>query len=247
VYFKDQLDRGAKGRSLGRVEVQAVDRESAERLGRESARLRLDVLAFCESLVSPPPVGIPSIDEPEREAIALAIENEGGFHLPGGSTRRATDVTALLKHPKNGRLNKRVSKMLSSGPANATAKRLLSAMSWAGRAAGLIRPEEQLLAYLIALESLILGKSEGELTFRLRQRCARLLGRTPTARKWLADRVKSVYNLRSAIVHSGVRDVTEADVGLARELALRAIVGVLIARRPKGVELEDWLETKTYS
>jgi hypothetical protein len=55
----------------------------------------------------------------------------------------------------------------------------------------------------ITLESLFLNDDEGEITFRLRLRAARLLGQNDTERARVFNLVNDLYTVRSAAVHSG--------------------------------------------
>lgn len=247
-YFEAHVEKALQGRSLCRLEVEAVDIESADRLGRDYARLALDTLAFCDSLITPPSiVGRPSIDAPEVAVPPLGVSNEGTMALLGSDHRQSTDLKALLQHSKNGRLNQRISALLRNQSLDATSTRLVTAMSWAGRASGLVRREDQLLAYLIALESLLVGRKEGEVTLRIRMRCARVLGRNAAGRRAIGQTVKTLYDYRSSIVHAGYRDVTASDVQDAREIAVKTIVRLLLMQRPKAVPLDDWLEAMSFN
>lgn len=55
----------------------------------------------------------------------------------------------------------------------------------------------------IGFESLFLPDMDHEVTYRLRQRVARLLGDSPSERRALSDEMKDIYRLRSNAVHSG--------------------------------------------
>lgn len=63
------------------------------------------------------------------------------------------------------------------------------------------REEDRLVDLLIAAESLFLQDGEGELSYRLRQRVALLLGTGFDDRLKIAEDIKTAYSLRSKIVH----------------------------------------------
>ena len=80
--------------------------------------------------------------------------------------------------------------------------------SIARRVAG---PVDSAIDLGIALESLLLNDLDderGELTFRLRVRGARLLGKTLDERREIYKALNAVYGLRSSAVHSGVLSET---------------------------------------
>ncbi|MGG2481443.1 hypothetical protein [Brevibacillus borstelensis] len=86
--------------------------------------------------------------------------------------------------------------------------------------------EDQLLDLWISLESLFApdGK-KGEITYKLRFRMAYYYGDTPEKREKIAQFVKSSYNHRSEIVHSGKEhgDSLADEVKLLRQMA-RAVI-----------------------
>lgn len=132
---------------------------------------------------------------------------------------------------------------------NAFEQRVLTALQWAGRATADERREEAFLLYLISLESLILGeKADRELGYRLKLRCAHLLGRTRAHRAAIADRISELYGIRSKIVHAGRMEVNDEDLSAARSLAKNALVAILRSRvrpTPKtSKSFEEWFEER---
>jgi len=89
--------------------------------------------------------------------------------------------------------------------------------------------EDQLLDLWIALESLFVpdGK-KGEITYKLRVRMAYYFGETFEERKRISDFIKTSYNHRSEIVHSGKQFTGQLDeeVRLLRRMARAAILNV---------------------
>ncbi len=65
------------------------------------------------------------------------------------------------------------------------------------------RPEDRLIDYWVALETLFLHDVRQELGFRAALRIARYLGPDPEARQLVFELVKTSYDLRSTVVHGG--------------------------------------------
>lgn len=65
------------------------------------------------------------------------------------------------------------------------------------------KPEEKLVDLVIALEILFSPSREGELRFRIAQRAAILLGKTPAERISIKDFILRIYDARSGLVHAG--------------------------------------------
>ena len=69
---------------------------------------------------------------------------------------------------------------------------------------------------------------EQELSFRLSQRAARVLGGDVDARVRIAKRTKELYGIRSRIVHDGHYEIPEGDRDEMRILAKETVVRLLL-------------------
>ncbi len=98
--------------------------------------------------------------------------------------------------------------------------------------------EDQLLDLWIALESLFVpdGK-KGEITYKLRVRMAYYFGETFEQRKRISDFIKTSYNHRSEIVHSGKQfdSALQHEVMMLRKMARAAILNIGM----EGVSLQE--------
>jgi hypothetical protein len=108
---------------------------------------------------------------------------------------------------------------------------LLAAAERAGRASLEREREQQFLLQAISLETAVLPVQGSELTHRLAVRVARLLAKKPERRAWIQEEVERLYNVRSAIVHSGSYEVAEEDLRLLKEIAARTLLTLLRRRR----------------
>lgn len=130
--------------------------------------------------------------------------------------------------------------------------RVLTSMMWAGRASVSHRLDDSFLFYMIALESLVLGReNKGELNYRLSVRTAYLLNIKPGGRAFHVDTVGELYKTRSAIVHCGERRVAKLEVDSLRKYVGRALETVIldpaIANFEKAAEFDRWLDEQILS
>lgn len=99
--------------------------------------------------------------------------------------------------------------------------------------------EDQLLDLWIALESLFVpdGK-KGEITYKLRLRIAYYFAETHEERKKISEFIKTSYNHRSEIVHSGkgfVEEELRDEVKLLRSMARAALINLFM----EGISLQQ--------
>jgi Apea-like HEPN len=141
----------------------------------------------------------------------------------------------------------RLIEVLAKDPLSPLEDRILSAFQWAGRATVAARREEAFAFYMIALESLVLGrKQHNELLYKLKLRTVHMLGTTVQKRKEMMRRLDDLYEIRSQIVHSGRFQVTDSELLEARQYAKAALVTVMHAEPFRAMDdeqqLDSWLE-----
>ena len=122
---------------------------------------------------------------------------------------------------------RRIDELLAEPTPNQVEDSLIRAVRWSGRAAESESFEDKFLFSIVALESLLLPDSSGELSFRLSLLVARILGRDFASRQQIAGDVKRLYLLRSKLVHDGTFEVTEDDQDLAVTFAIETIARLL--------------------
>jgi len=115
--------------------------------------------------------------------------------------------------------------------------------SWGGKA-----QVDQIIDLAIALESLYLPEFDSELSYRLRNRGARFLGKGLSERKALAAQLRDFYKVRSKAVHTGKISDTHKVGGqrvesaefirMTQDLCLRSIRQVLDGGFPDWETLE---------
>lgn len=254
--FAKELRDQFGGKVIARVDAEAVDQTAAYDQALRELRLTLDVVNFYADVIHPsgdcahvflPGEGDrlvdlqPAFKEGERPEFVIRQSVRGPL---------ADLSLAEMDSDKSAKLGfRRVADILANGQRNSFEDRILSAFQWAGRATIDERREEAFLLYAISLESLLLGsKVESELTYRLRMRCAHLLGLTFEAKQRIQRRVSELYRTRSKIVHSGSVQVTDADLSMIRFYAKNALIAVLTEHQFQNSRSEDdfdqWFEER---
>jgi hypothetical protein len=120
-----------------------------------------------------------------------------------------------------------LSKILAKHESERTAfeKLLVTAVDLFGIAMDQASPREAYLNFVTSLESLLLKEKEPR--GLLAERVAIIVGETSDARQRLFKYMEQIYDFRSKIVHSGLADVTEEDLGLVSTIAFQAIARLI--------------------
>lgn len=249
-----QLVSEFSGRTFASVSVDAVDQTAALTRARRKLRTTLDTINFYADLLYPAGLRAFVYAMGERDAVrmsSLIFQQDQRFTMPG--TREGPWKPFVLRDLRSLRARTlgatKAFRWLGRANRNGFQERVLTALQWAGRATADDRREEAFLLYLISLESLLLGeKADRELSYRLKIRCAHLLGRRPAHRAAIAQRLGTLYGIRSKIVHAGQTEVSDEDLSAARSLAKNALIALLRSRvRPRPTTsqaLEAWFEAR---
>jgi hypothetical protein len=104
-------------------------------------------------------------------------------------------------------------------------KLLVTAVDLFGIAMDQSGPREAYLNFVTSLESLLLKEKEPR--GLLAERVAIIVGETFDARQRLFKYMEHIYDFRSKIVHSGLADVTEDELGLVSMIAFQAILRLI--------------------
>ena len=128
---------------------------------------------------------------------------------------------------------------------------LLTAAHWLSQA--LVQPasETAFLFMAIALESLLLPERDEELTYRLAERGALLLGKEVNQRKEISGRIKKLYSIRSRIVHNGGYEVSVSDLEELRSYCVFSVLRFLrddeLRTLKTGEEFVEWVDTQRFA
>jgi hypothetical protein len=128
---------------------------------------------------------------------------------------------------------------------HAFANRIITGYVTAGTACVEPKPQLAFLLFAIALESVVLGdQMKTEITYQLSTRVAHLLASTVVAKRSIVKQVNDLYRLRSAIVHSGENEISEADLYTIRAICLRSLQTLATSSDFAGMkcveELDQW-------
>jgi ElaB/YqjD/DUF883 family membrane-anchored ribosome-binding protein len=102
---------------------------------------------------------------------------------------------------------------------------------------------DELVDLVVSLEGLLTSASEreGEITYRLRMRLARLLGRADE-RKQLKKQMTNAYSARSKLVHGASDSAAPTQAMELRNLTRRALAAVALLRRRGRSDVSEILE-----
>jgi len=172
-------------------------------------------------------------------------------HASVGWTRRFLRFSFAAITESNAKASgfERVSSILGTPSPSPLEEKILSSLQWAGRASIEDRREEAFLLFCVSLEALLLSKqTTSEITQTFALRGAHLLVGDAAHRKEIFRDLKSLYGIRSSIVHSGHTQVAEASLSKIRWLAKTALL-IMLVREPFSKmktqeELEEWFQTQ---
>lgn len=248
---KSKLVESLMGKTIARVEEEAVDREAALSFARNRLRCAIDCVNLYADRVDLATWAYLAGDAESVAEPHLAIEigeNNMIKQILTGSRRRGPARSLPLNQLATLRGFREISALLGKINRNSFEERLVRSFQWAGRAQVDPRLEEAFLLFAIALESLLLGSSRAEeVAYRLRLRCALLIGE-PGRRGEIAANLEKLYRLRSKIVHSGNVEVAEGDWALlgayCRAALLRVVTDLEFKELSSEGEFEAWFEGK---
>jgi hypothetical protein len=244
-----------KGAIYAKVPIEATDLEAAKVLAERKLRLTVDALNYFGDFfdVLDSRVVLPGDATMSVVKTFICSRTNPTRKYPSAGWTRPSFVrfsfAAVAKSSAKASGFERVSSILANPSLSSLDEKILSSLQWAGRASIEGRKEQAFLLFCISLEALLLNrKSTGEITQTFALRGAHLLTSDATHRKEVFKDLKSLYGVRSAIVHSGHTQVTEADLSKIRWLT-KAAVWIMLVREPFSTlkteeELEDWFETQ---
>ncbi len=114
-----------------------------------------------------------------------------------------------------------------AGERNTLEQAILQSVQAIGRSVVAPSVDRAFLGCVIALERLLVVDKAEATTERFADRLAFLIGATGEQRAHIAKTAKRLYNIRSLIVHAGLRDVVDEDWQAIERLAISAVVTTL--------------------
>jgi hypothetical protein len=239
--------------AIATVRVFATDVDAARRLGLERIRKAVDILTFFAGFFTQMKHRFRAFVAPEGRRQELhwlvsAVES-GRFHW-GRSSPKARPVSGInISSSRSMEIGfPRVDEMLSREKPSDLETRLLTAMSWAGRAHAQHRRDQAFMMFAVALESLLTKPSvRSGVTDRLCRRVAHIISTSPEAKKAIFGDAQSLYRIRSILVHTGQSvGLTDEDLDTIEELVDRTLTVVLTGdpfnTMTTAAEFEKWLD-----
>lgn len=232
-------------RTFAEVRVSAVDSEAATRAASLAVRQAIDIVNFYADFLAH---ANPILYFPGEREVAKTIRFAYQVSPSGGlqtENRRQGPMPLMPLAAVLGRAKTRgfreLDGILTSSNRSPVQWRILRAAISLGRAASATTPDARLLAAVTSLEAALLPV-RGEIGYRLRLRCARLLTRSKGSRLRLFTRVNRIYQARSAMTHTGVTSIDDRDVETAVQVARAVVVTLLKSKKVQGFQAEAQLE-----
>ena len=124
-------------------------------------------------------------------------------------------------------------------------KRIMLAVEWIGQSMAEPSPPSAFIKAAIALEIIFTHSEEAIITpsilNQISESIALILGSSVDERLKLEKRVKDLYELRSTIVHSGNKDINQADYKTLLEIARSVIIKILTSDKLNSVDTVEEL------
>lgn len=236
--------------------IRAIDAEAANQRGLEIARSTIDVLnciiATSIRVGSTHPL-LQLLNDADSSNARAVVLGRGLSRFPLQSQRMPLHIPFLLMDKLSRRLIRNASAIArtleSDTESNGSMKsRLALAMQASGRALRSINWQETLLHSMIGLETLVCDKTHSEVTYRVKQRIAFLIGNSAESRSKIMSRVGKLYTTRSEIVHTGTTKGSREDADIALiylNLAVQRILTDPQFRRMENLkDLMAWYDKK---
>jgi hypothetical protein len=231
--------------------VKAVDGEAARSLATYQTQLALDIINFYAGRL-----GAASGAAVYLPGVRQLLKTVSAAHVVGDPTTRQDSFDTSgpwwieVKPMNHFRAYRRVRRLVlsSTGRLNDAEQRALAALRWIGRGAVSPWREQAFLDFVIALESLLLGKERLN-TWQLKMRAACLLAGSRKHRQRIFDTVSGSYAIRNQIAHSGSFEVTDQQLHTARAYAtiglLKALGNSQFMALGTGKAIDQWWNHQT--
>lgn len=248
-------------KTVGLIEISTNDTDAAESSAIRELDLTINIINFLGSQIAyntDGKVNSSYIYLPgEKQSLLVNIP---AIEVGGKSSREFAfkrvgpladfSFGKLLETDKIKALNlERINTLLLDDKRNCLEQRLISAMNWLGQAVVEQNSELAFLYYAISLETLLLlDCKRSELLNRLGLRVAHLLGKNIDERRNIKKAISNLYNTRSAIVHDGKYQVTNAELKLIKYFAQKCILRILRDEPFKKMDDKDllnWFDDRT--
>ena len=243
---------------LAVVKVNARDNRAAKTLAERKLRTHMECLNFFSGIISRDSTLFLAKDPYSDSTRGFSIAASGSINIFDIFTETAVNpsrstagfsLKELRQSPDSmvRRAARHLGTLLKKENRNKVEEVTLRAVYWGGRATAEQTREESFLFFTVALECLVLpNRNNLELSYRLSQRVAQLLGRNTRERRNLMERTKKLYVIRSKIVHSGHYEVNEEEYAEIYNITKSTILKLLASQHVRGFsqldDFENWLK-----
>lgn len=142
---------------------------------------------------------------------ALIVTSKSTSHCGGDKLHKKYEITPEIKKKINKYSFSAVCQKIFEGTEGTVSERMQRALGWMARARSSASVPERFLFFFTALEALLTNDDKtAPVTETIARHVATILAK-PKDRFFIYQKVKNLYGIRSGLVHSGKRSVSETD------------------------------------
>jgi hypothetical protein len=245
------------GMAAAIVEVRASDKTSARALALDQIFSAVDELtglaALFHPLTSPVITDVFNAIRVSLVSVVTDTTEEATIHMPFPLPFDVVHPKLLFKFLHEQMPAHRVEALIGrQAKGDDMTPRLRSALRYIGRAQQCRfenRHDDSFLYFIVAVEAL-LGNQDyrDSINYQLRMRIAHLIGQSFSERIEIERQVTHLYDVRSKLLHRGMRQVRAADLNEASTYAIRCLIAIIFDRPAKDfskfAELESWFRSR---
>ena len=235
--------------SYAKVVLQAVDDRSAIERSRELLSTHLSIINALLSATYPSLYRLSHLhDYSGSFGLAGSIQENkkwggnSGWKLNFQPLSSSALVSTMAKPTA-----KRASALMSSS--SKISKRIRASYELVGNGAVTEDRATAFILFAIALESAVLPGRNSEITNQLSTRVAHLIADSLEERRLVAKRIKTLYGMRSKIVHEAKIDISDNEASDLKRICLEVLAALSSLDASQGINTQDaldlWFETKT--
>jgi len=241
-----QHEAALRGQPVAVARVRATDQDHARAKGRSRIEEVINLLRYAQIAIgfgfgTFPEVGLRNQYELDDHSIVIRVDQPSCATNKSGGSGVGLPLSILRQAPAWNELERLIRLDLSAR--NELQLRLATALEWIGQAALAPSASIRLVAFVTALEALLIEESEsaGKKT-KLARRVSKLIAESDADAQGRVKEMEELYKARSECIHAGLVDVEKAEL----EKAVRFItktVEALLTRAPYSTAnaLEDIL------
>jgi hypothetical protein len=222
-----QCEGALRGQTVAVARVRATDQDHARAKGRRRIEEVINLLRYAQIAIDLrlgvfPEVGLRDLHELDNHNIVIRIDQPGCATNMGGGSVDGLLISILRHAPAWNEFAKLIRHDLSAR--NELQLRLTTALGWIGQAALAPSASIRLVAFVTALEALLIEESESAgKRSKLARRVSKLTAESDADAQAREKEMEELYKIRSECIHAGLVDVEEAELKKAVRFVTKTV------------------------